>query len=276
MRMVMLAICMAVLATNKASNWSSEPFKGPSQVCSHCQCHLLLVVDKGNIKTPRPKRGERRLPLPSTRTSSFAPAFQGRLPKTFFSSTFLQSTVEPWKLLQHLLLLVQEPKDPLTANLTRRQRMVSRGQIALAKTFCESFFGLQYLLSNTSGKQVSKGGVVNWLLQQAKGGIEALQKHHASMAAGGGVGHASTARGPGSPTASSKWPVPQILFDASPGRLAVLGKRDIDWDEMLGYITMEDFDNDPDLQEVVQEEVSPEEFAGGSASLKTGPTVFYA
>jgi hypothetical protein len=136
------------------------------------------------------------------------------------------------------------PKGPSDNKNYKKTEDGKSRQVTLAKDTCESFFALRYLLSNTSGKPVSKGRVVDWLLQQAKGGIEALHKHLASMSAGGRVGHATTTEGASTPAASSKWPVPQTLFDASPGRLAVLGKREIDWDEMLGYIAMEDFDND--------------------------------
>jgi hypothetical protein len=62
----------------------------------------------------------------------------------------------------------------------------------------------------------------------------------------GGVGlHATAVSAP--EQAPSKWPVPEIASNASPGRLKFLGKREVEWDEGLGYLVMADFDNDPDL-----------------------------
>lgn len=78
--------------------------------------------------------------------------------------------------------------------------------------------------------------------------------------------------------ASGKRPVPQILSNASPGRLEVLGKREIEWDEELGYLAMADFDDDPDLQvNLLKVDLSDKEVEAGpsDAPVKSMPAAFY-
>jgi hypothetical protein len=158
--------------------------------------------------------------------------------------------------------------------------------VTLPKECSEEYFSLVKvvsLLQRSTGKAVTSGGAVSWLMSKSRADILALtaQVQTADFSMGGSGMHVAAATSL-TEDALDKWLVPQILADASPGRLKVLGKRDVEWDsEGLGYLAMADFDDDSELQVDLLEDQSDIDKAGPSAApaavpTKKMPTVFYA
>jgi hypothetical protein len=73
------------------------------------------------------------------------------------------------------------------------------------------------------------------LISKSRSDIQNLLTEVQSAESIGGPGMHAAALSP-KEDASGEWPVPKIVSDAPPGRLKVLGKREIEWDEELDIL----------------------------------------
>jgi hypothetical protein len=124
------------------------------------------------------------------------------------------------------------------------------------------FFDLLDLLSSSQGKNVSKGAVVEWLLDNCSTQIVALKGEVAANKQRRSEESSPVDSAlPLSPPRSTnnleqigghQFPVPRILPDVSPARLLKVRKHEpLEYDEVLGYL---DLDNELDFLADLSEE----------------------